>query len=146
MTLMKRNTEDTFPFLNDWMTDFWSPSKFFDESFNKRCVLPSANIIDYKDRYQIDLAVPGMEKEDFDISIENGVLIVRAEITLEEESESENYTRKEFSCQSFSRSFNLPLDCDEESIRANYKNGILCFTIGKLRTRLERKQKKIDVE
>ncbi len=127
-------------------SDFWSTSRFFDDSFSERCSLPSVNIIDHKDRYQIDLAIPGMEKDDIEINTRKGVLYVTAECSVEAQSEGENYTRKEFNCQSFSRNFNLPPNCDENSISASYKNGILSLTILKLKQSANAGQRKIQIE
>lgn len=97
---------------------------------------PSANVQEMADAYKVEVAAPGMEKEDFEIKIEKGHLHVRAEKKSgaekhgEEESQ-ERFTRREFNFQSFSRRFKLPEDVDHENVEASYTNGILKIEIKK---------------
>ena len=79
------------------------------------------------------MAVPGMKKEDFQIEVNNNVLTIRSEVKNEQEKkEGETYTRREFSYQSFYRSFNLNhQEVDESKIKATYKDGILSVVLPK---------------
>jgi HSP20 family protein len=86
---------------------------------------PLANILEHPDSFELDLAAPGLKKDDFKIHLENNVLTISSEIRDEEEEETKNYTRKEFHYSSFSRSFTLPRSVDLEKIRADYESGIL---------------------
>jgi HSP20 family protein len=102
---------------------------FFDSDFNdffsRRFSDPAANIIENPESFQLDLAAPGMKKDDFKIHLENNILTISSEIQDEQLEEGKNYTRKEFSYGSFTRSFTLPKTIDLEKIRADYENGIL---------------------
>jgi len=86
---------------------------------------PSANITKADDGYHIDLAVPGYDQNDINVSIKDGTLTIEAEVT---EDSSVNYSR-EFDVASFKRQWTLPKSTDEEGIEANYKNGILKLSI-----------------
>jgi HSP20 family protein len=94
---------------------------------------PSVNIRENKDSYSIELAAPGLKKEDFNITVEKDQLIVEAAIenSSEESSEDGNYTRKEFSYGSFKRSFHLSEKINSENIKATYENGILNIELDK---------------
>ncbi len=107
-------------FENEFM-DFWS----------KRSTDPGANIIETDNSFVLELAAPGMKKEDFKISLENNILTVSAELNDEKREEGRNYTRKEFYYGSFSRSFTLPRSIDLENIKADYVNGVLNVSLPK---------------
>ena len=102
---------------------------FFDSDFNdffsRRFSDPAANIIENSESFQLNLAAPGMKKDDFKINLENNILTISSEVEEEKLEEGKNYTRKEFSYGSFTRSFTLPKIIDLEKIRADYENGIL---------------------
>lgn len=95
--------------------------------------LPSVNLKETDKKIEIELAAPGLKKEDFKIEVENNMLTISSEKEEEKEEtrKKDNYYRKEFSYQSFSRSFNLPDYTDENQINANYKDGILHVDIAK---------------
>ena len=86
---------------------------------------PSANVIKEEEGYRIDLAVPGYNRNDINVSVKDGTLTVEAEVTNDSQA---NYSR-EFSVSSFKRSWSLPKNSNEEGIEANYKNGVLELTI-----------------
>jgi HSP20 family protein len=79
------------------------------------------------------VAAPGFNKKDFRISVDEGMLTVAAESEQETEKKEENYTWREFGYSSFSRSFNLPANTNEEDIQAKYEGGVLRLTIAKKR-------------
>lgn len=81
--------------------------------------------------YEVELAAPGFNKKDFNISIDNGLLTVSAESRRENEKKEDGYTRREFGYTSFSRSFNLPASINEGGIQAKYEEGILRLSIAK---------------
>lgn len=117
MALLKRNLP-AFGNLSDFFDDDWFRVKSSD-------LLPAINVSDNDGNYEIEMAVPGFKKEEFNVSIKNGVLTISAKTQKEEEDKKKNYTRKEFSSKSFSRSFTLPDNIDENSIDAEYKDGVL---------------------
>lgn len=94
--------------------------------------LPSVNIKESNDEFEVELAAPGFEKGDFHIELNNDTLTISSEKTLENEArDDQQFARREFSYQSFSRSFTLPNSADNEKIQAKYENGILRVTIPK---------------
>jgi HSP20 family protein len=104
-------------------------SNFFDNElgdfFGKRFTDPAANIIENADNFLLEIAAPGLKKDDFKINLENSILTISAEIENEKAEETKNYTRKEFHYGSFSRSFTLPKTINLEAIKADYQEGIL---------------------
>ena len=99
--------------------------------FGKRFSDPAANIIESNDAFMLDIAAPGMVKDDFKINLENNILNISAEFEDQKREEGKNYTRKEFYYGSFSRAFTLPKTIDLESIKADYEDGILKITLPK---------------
>lgn len=94
--------------------------------------LPSVNVKQNDDQFTIELAAPGMKKEDFTLRIEKDSLTISAEKQSEIEDTKEQYSRREFSYQSFTRSFQIPLDvADASKIQAKYVDGILQISIPK---------------
>lgn len=93
--------------------------------------MPSANIKERAGDFKIDLAVPGMDKKDFRVEVENGLLAVSGERKEEVKEENEKLSRREFHYGSFKRSFSLPEAADADNISAQYKDGILSITIAK---------------
>ncbi len=132
MTLLKRN--ELFPAWSKFYNDFIDKD-IFDYSnkhfSNTNTTLPAVNIKESIEGYLVEMAVPGMEKSDFKINIENKMLSIASEKKSETEKNDENYSRKEFSYQSFNRSFSLPESVDESKIEAKYDNGILIINIPK---------------
>jgi len=115
--------------------------KFFNnelEGWNRKnysttnTTLPSVNIKENKDSFIVDVAAPGFEKTDFNIELNNDLLIVSSEKSTDEElKEDEKVSKQEFSYQSFKRSFTLPELVNDEKISAKYENGILSIIIPK---------------
>jgi len=103
----------------------------FNEFFGRRFSDPAANIIESPDSFQLDLAAPGMKKDDFKINLENNILMISSEVEDEKQEEGKNYSRKEFYYGSFSRSFTLPKIVDLEKIQADYSDGILKVVLPK---------------
>ena len=130
-----------FPsFFNNALERFWS------EDADNLSWLPSANIKERAQDYKIDLAVPGMDKKDFQIEVENKVLTVSGERKEEVQEENEKMTRREFHYGSFKRSFSLPDSADNENISANYKDGVLTLLVAKKGEALNKAKKQITVE
>ena len=142
MTLTRRNgnVANSFPsLLDDWFSrDLfdWNNSNFSDTG----TTLPAVNLKETPENFVVEMAAPGMKKEDFKVELNNNVLTISSEQKNErEEKEADKYTRKEFSYQSFQRSFQLSREAvDADNIQAKYENGVLHLTIPK---REEVKQK-----
>lgn len=92
---------------------------------------PSVNIQDNEKDFVIEVAAPGVKKDEFNIKVENNVLSISREVNEEKEEKNDTYTRKEFSYQSFSRSFTLPKIVNVDDIKADYNEGILLITLPK---------------
>lgn len=115
----------------------------FDNVWLRR--VPSANVIENEKEFVIELAVPGMNRDDFHVDVENGQLIISSEKKAEKVEEKENYTRKEFNYNSFSRSFMLPDAIDPEKIKAKYENGLLRLLLPKKPEAMKLRKKAITI-
>jgi HSP20 family protein len=93
--------------------------------------MPRVDIVDEKDTVRLEIEMPGMNKEDIKVTVENGVLIISGERTRKSDEKDANYVRCERCYGTFSRSFTLGDDIDSEHISADYKNGILYLTLPK---------------
>ncbi len=115
-------------FMRDWFD--WSLGNWRSAG----STLPAVNIIETNDDFRIEVAAPGMKREDFKVELDNNMLVISSEREEknEEKDKNGNYTRREFSYQSFQRSFALPENMvDGEKISARYKDGILHITVPK---------------
>lgn len=92
---------------------------------------PAVNIVEGKDEFRIEVAAPGLNKEDFKINLENDQLTISVNKEVKKEENEERYTRKEFSYSSFTRVFTLPETVNGENIRAEHKDGILHIHVPK---------------
>ncbi len=110
--------------LNSFEDDFLS----FDK---KEGTIPAVNIHENDKQFVLEFAVPGMKKEDFKIGLDNQVLTVHTENKEENEESKDNFTRREFFYNSFSRSFTLPKSIDTAKIKADYTDGILTISLPK---------------
>jgi HSP20 family protein len=99
--------------------------------FGKRFSDPAANIIENSDSFHLEIAAPGMVKDDFKINLENNILTISVDVEDQKREEGRNYSRKEFYYGSFSRSFTLPKTIDLENIKADYESGILKIALPK---------------
>ena len=115
---------------------------FDDEGIGRGAWAPSVDIYENKDQIVLEAELPGMNQEDFDLSIENNVLTLRGERKFEKTAESDNYHRVERSYGAFTRSFTLPQTVSAEGASAEYNNGVLRVTLPK---REEVKARRIQV-
>ena len=93
--------------------------------------MPSVNITENTDSFLLDIAAPGLEKDDFNINLEENTLTISAERSSEEKTKDEEVVRREFNYTSFQRSFRLPTTVDADKINASYNKGVLRLTIPK---------------
>ena len=134
MTLVRRN-QNYFPSFPTFFDNFfsrdlmdWSNKNYS----NTDSTLPAVNVSEDEDKYSIEVAAPGMKKEDFKVKIENDVLTISSEKKEEKEEKNNNYSRKEFCYQSFQRSFSIPEGhILGEKITASYTDGILHIELPK---------------
>ncbi|KQS27000.1 Hsp20/alpha crystallin family protein [Dyadobacter sp. Leaf189] len=141
MSLIRKN-RDTFPVFPSFFDDFlsrdlfnWNQSNYSSTS----TTIPAVNIRETDDNFEVEMASPGMDKKDFNIRLDGNTLTISSVKEQNQEDNKDNYSRREFSYQSFQRTFVLPKDVvDEDRISAQYENGLLKLWIPK---REEAKQK-----
>ncbi len=115
---------------------FFMPSLFEDEMFpslsnSANITKPAVNIREDDKKYSLELAVPGIDKKDLKIEVNEDILTISMEQKQEKEEEVAGYKRREFSYSSFCRSFYLPEDTNQDKIDASYKDGILTVDLHK---------------
>lgn len=147
MSIVKRN--EFFPGLSlfdDFFSrDLWNWGMNNNSSTNTS--IPLVNIKETADNFEVEMAAPGMNKEDFKIELNGNVLTITSERKDENEvKEGDRYTRREFSYQSFQRSFQLPKEVvDAEKIEAKYENGVLRLLVPKKEEARPRPPKMIQI-
>ncbi|MES2592446.1 MAG: Hsp20/alpha crystallin family protein [Bacteroidota bacterium] len=131
-TLEKRPTRKLSPYWNLPFDKFFR-NDFLDIWDNESIITtPSINFSEEKNSLIIEVAAPGLKKNDFDIKMDGNMLTISCEKETEtKDEESENYSRKEYNYSSFSRTVTLPDYADSESIEAKYNDGVLKVTIPK---------------
>lgn len=115
---------------------------FGDEGIARGAWTPSVDIFENKDQIVLEAELPGMKREDFELTVENNVITLRGERRFEKRDESDNYHRVERSYGSFTRSFTLPQGVSAEGANAEYHNGVLRVTLPK---REEAKSRRIEI-
>ena len=132
MTLVKFNPEKKnnvlLPGFNDIFESVMGDTFFSDRRISS---VPAANISESPDEYCIEIAAPGLKKEDFKVAVEGDSLRISAEKSSEQVQEDKVYSRKEFSYQSFLRLFKLPESTDVDRIEASYNDGMLTLHLPK---------------
>lgn len=126
--------------------------RFFNENIhqamrnhNERTSSPRVNVSEFEENFVIELAAPGYEKDSFELEMHDNTLSIKSEVKKEHDSSSNKFTIREFSCESFERSFTVNKDLiDHENISASYHNGILYVTLPKNKVE-EKSPKKIEV-
>ena len=132
MTLVKFNSDRKenalTPFVNNVFDSIFNDTFFTDRMVTR---VPAANISDSADHFHIEMAAPGLKKEDFRLKLERNVLSISVEQSTENNQEQKNYTKREYSYSSFVRSFTLPESANENGIQARYNDGVLSIDIPK---------------
>jgi HSP20 family protein len=118
---------DSFSFLPMFSEMF--ENDFFSNKFANN--LPAVNVKENDTEFNVEVAAPGLKKNDFKITTENGMINISAEHEDRKEEKDENYTRKEYNYNSFSRSFILPDNVIDENVKAKYEDGVLKLSLPK---------------
>ena len=131
MTLVKFNNGHKAQLANPFLNDVYSllNNSVLNEKFTFGT--PAVNIAETENQFEVELAVPGLKKEDFKINLEKNVLNISADKKVENIEEGKKYSKREYSFNSFTRSFTLPESADHSKIEADYTDGILTLTIAK---------------
>ena len=127
--------------LDELFDDRWFNFDTFNQTF------PAVNTIENDNQYLLEIAVPGMDKKDFEIEIQNDLISISSISKQEKEvKDNLNYNRQEFNYNSFHRTFSLPKEVDQSKIKAIYSNGILTITLPKLKEVISKSKKLIEVK
>src|SRR5881275_153394 len=116
---------------------------FGEEGIGRGAWNPSVDIYENKEQIVLEAELPGMRREDFDLSVENNVITLKGERRFEKKDDSDNYHRVERSYGSFTRSFTLPNTVTAEGATAEYTNGVLRVTLPK---REDTKARRIEIK
>lgn len=130
--LMRRNgfwpsTSSDDDFLNDDLFN-WP------DEMSRRGTMPRVNISETDEDFRVEMAAPGMKRDDFNVELDNDMLIISAEVRHSNEDgdgKDSSFTRREFSYESFRRSFYLPNTVEADKIKAKYEDGMLRLVIPK---------------
>ncbi|MGA1583198.1 MAG: Hsp20/alpha crystallin family protein [Saprospiraceae bacterium] len=131
ITIMKARNRGLIPTFTSMVEHMMSDEDFFAPFWRNTHTTPAVNVKETDATFELEVGVPGMEKKDFSVEIENGMLVIKAEREESTEEKKNHFTRKEFSYHSFRRSFTMPENALEDGIQANYDNGILKIIIKK---------------
>lgn len=127
---------------SDFFTDHILTNRW---PFHGMDLYPAVNIKEDDKAYHTEIAVPGFTKKDFNITVEGSYLTISADKETDKNESDEHYFRREFQRKSFSRSFNLPPNADEDHMEAVYQGGMLQLTIPKKEKSQPTLRKKIKV-
>jgi HSP20 family protein len=137
------------------VSDFFNTGRLFPSVFDfdndlldfngGSLAIPSANIVENSKDFKIELAAPGLERKDFKVEIQDGILSISAEKEEEIKEDKKNFRRREFSYNSFCRSFALPENLVTDKIDAKYENGVLHLTLPKKEVTISKPAKQIKV-
>lgn len=151
MGTLMRNNRSLFPtipsFLDNMLTRDWfngSPAN----NGGDGGTMPAVNVRETNDAFELEVAAPGMSKQDFNVELDNNMLVISAQKRHdhEEQDKEGNYTRREFSYQSFTRTFSLPERMVEgDKISAKYHDGILHISIPKTEEAKVKPAKQIEI-
>ncbi|MFB6318567.1 Hsp20/alpha crystallin family protein [Saccharicrinis sp. FJH54] len=144
MTLVRFNNNPvraSFPdFFSDVMENMFNSNEMDTPAFTK----PLCNVMEDKEGFSIEFALPGFSKNDVTIDVDNNVLTVAGKKEENKKDKEQNYTRREFSYGEFKRSFTLPETVDQDKIKATFSDGILNVEIPK-KPELQPKSLKINI-
>ena len=140
MNLVRKQRNSFSPSLvNDWLTNDWLQPYSFE---NKQ--LPAVNIQEMDQAFLVELAAPGLKKEDLQVEVEKDVLSIASEAEGKKE-ETGRYTRKEYNFASFRRTFSIPESVDSKKIDALYSEGVLTVTLPKRKEAVQEAKKSIRI-
>ena len=147
MSLIKWNQPSPLTGRRNWIENFFSETDDFFKNWDwdRGSNVPAINVKEEKDAFLIEIAAPGMKKEDFKVEMENGVLTISASAEEKKEEKTAEYRRQEFSFRNFRRTFWMPENVAPDKISAHYENGLLKLTLPKTPALATAMSKKIQV-
>ena len=129
----------------------WLPEVFNDFFYNNNmpkanATAPAINVLENENEYTVELATPGLRKEDFDISINNdGDLVIKMEKKNEVKDEKAHYLRREFAYSKYEQTLILPDDVNKDEVGAKMNDGVLNITLPKLNKSVQKVARQIEV-
>ncbi|WP_024999361.1 Hsp20/alpha crystallin family protein [Prevotella falsenii] len=129
----------------------WLPEVFNDFFYNNNmpktnATAPAINVLENETEYTVELAAPGLRKEDFDISINNdGDLVIKMEKKNEVKDEKAHYLRREFAYSKYEQTLILPDDVDKDKVGARMADGVLNIVLPKLQQSVQKVARQIEV-
>jgi HSP20 family protein len=147
MSLVKWNQPSKLLGRRNWIENFFAEADDFLKNWDwdRESTVPAVNVREEKDAFMIDVAAPGMKKDDFKVEFEKGVLMISGKTETRKEEKTDTFQRKEFSYADFKRSFWVPENVNADQISAIYEDGLLKLKLPKLTTMPEDKGKTIKV-
>ncbi|MDD4727774.1 MAG: Hsp20/alpha crystallin family protein [Dysgonamonadaceae bacterium] len=141
MKLFKWNIKDIKPDFPNIVEKFLGKN-IADEAANDEdvSVIPSVNIADIDKAFEVNVALPGLDKKDIKIEVQNDCLVVSSEKQYENEEKNKNWMRREYGYASFERRFQLPTSADQNKIEAEMKNGVVSIKVAKKKGYIENKR------
>jgi len=145
MNLVKRNSSTNSNLFPSLIEELFRPD-WMGGAQNMNITVPPVNIRETDTSFEVELSAPGKRKEDFNIEIDNDLLTISSEFQKENTTEDGKFTRREFSCSSFRRSFTLPETVKEDEINASYEHGILKINLPKREEALPKPKRSINIQ
>lgn len=118
-----KKEEDLFPSFSSLIYDFWG--RDYVKKMEAGTTLPAVNVLEDDNEFDVEVAAPGFKKEEFKIQVENNQLTISSEHKKEKEEKGKKVTRKEFNYNTFTRTFTLPDNINQDAIDAEYADGML---------------------
>jgi len=141
MKLFKWNISDIKPKFPNIKEKFLGKKITDDIYYNEEvATVPSVNIADENKAFEVSVALPGLDKKDVKIEIQNDCLIISSEKKYENEEKNKNWIRREYGYASFQRMFQLPESADQDKVQAEMKNGVLLIKVAKKKDYIENKK------
>lgn len=139
MNLIRKQTPFITSLFDDYVNQDW------DFKVSSSAGTPAVNIKELDNQFEIDLAVPGKKKSDFEIEVEEGLLSISSSMEEDQVTEKAKFTRREFSYNSFKRTFTIPDSVDPSNIEAHYSEGVLKLRLPKRKEALPQPKKLIKI-
>lgn len=147
MTLLKVNRrQNGIPTVFDIFDEVFNRNFPYNWMGEKGAFVPSVNIKETENAFQLEFAIPGFDKNDIDIQVENDYITISGKKEVSKEESTEEFTRKEFSFGNFKRTFSLPENVNTEKVEANYENGILRVGLPKKEVKATAVAKKVEIK
>lgn len=143
-----KNNNDALPNITSWFDELFEKplNTEFLTGLNVPCSTPAVNIKETNEMFIIEMAVPGLKKTDFNIELDNKLLIVSSETIEDNNEESMKFTLREFSYHTFKRTFTLPESINKSKIGATYVDGVLILNLPKREEAIQKPPMKIDIK